>query len=71
MQVHRRATLLLPGTGDALVERRVTTDVFFGKRLAELTEAAPELIGAAHGQIRGRASLIRGTFRRASVWADR
>jgi len=32
--------------GDDLVERRVTTDVFFGNLLSELLDDAPELIGA-------------------------
>lgn len=36
--------------GDELVERRVTTDVFFGNLLADLTDAAPELLGASESR---------------------
>ena len=51
--------------GDALVERRVTTDVFFGNVLAELTEAAPELIGAATARYAAGLTELEETLRRA------
>ena len=51
--------------GDALVERRVTTDVFFGNVLAELTDAAPELIGAATARYAAGLTELEETLRRA------
>ncbi len=52
--------------GDALVERRVTTDVFFGNVLAELTDAAPELIGAATARYAAGLTELEETLRRAA-----
>ena len=51
--------------GDTLVERRVTTDVFFGNILAELTDAAPELIGAATARYAAGLTELEETLRRA------
>ena len=51
--------------GDTLVERRVTTDVFFGNILAELTDAAPELTGAATSRYAAGLTELEETLRRA------
>ena len=51
--------------GDTLVERRVTTDVFFGNILAELTDAAPELMGAATARYAAGLTELEDTLRRA------
>lgn len=51
--------------GDALVDRRVTTDVFFGNVLAELTDAAPDLIGAASARYAAGLTELEETLRRA------
>jgi hypothetical protein len=51
--------------GDDLVERRVTTDVFFGNLLGELLDAAPELRGAGGARYAAGIDELEATLQKA------
>lgn len=53
--------------GDELVERRVTTDVFFGNLRAELVDAAPDLLLAAESRYAAGLSELEATLAQAAA----
>lgn len=53
--------------GDDLVERRVTTDVFFGNLLGELTDADPALSGAGRARYAAGLEELEATLAKAST----
>jgi hypothetical protein len=53
--------------GDELVTRRVTADVFFGNILAELVDAAPDLLGASEARYAAGLSELEATLDRAAT----
>ncbi|ODT04201.1 MAG: hypothetical protein ABS52_05990 [Gemmatimonadetes bacterium SCN 70-22] len=53
--------------GDALVERRVTTDVFFGNLLGELLDADPSLHGAGGARYAAGLGELEATLARAAA----
>ena len=55
--------------GDTLVEERVTTNVFFGNIIADLTDAAPALIGAARTRYAAGLTELEETLRHAVTLA--
>jgi hypothetical protein len=53
--------------GDDLVERRVTTDVFFGNLLGELLDAEPELHGAGDARYAAGIAELEATLTKAAA----
>jgi hypothetical protein len=53
--------------GDELVEKRVTTDVFFGNILGELVDACPDLLGASDARYAAGLQELESTLEKAAT----